>query len=458
MKRLLALIIIVATIIPLFVFPISAAENDAPKEEQLETEESEEESEKELEKESEAEDSTKNTFTMFENEQYTYIDCKEEDKKAQEFKERLIAILEDHTGVKYNAIKNNKQFITLQSIPLDVTSQICYYNLSDSKVFDISFNDENKEVRFDKIVQAIQASPKDKIVLDETFFDRIYTDADLDRAKKEESFWDKAINFFETVGNVFKVIFNLFDVFEIDNQNAGITITSGGFNLIQSDSELNKTISKIYNIMYPIGFAVMLLCWSFGMAKSTISASLDIKDKSSILHSIISLIIGLAAMSLAPQILTLLTGISRWLCEKIGYYATHISLEYFGETNLLDMSINASENGVTLIIIFLVIDLIFIINILWIALLQCLSPIFIGLMANEGTRKISFNFIKEYFKALLVPVLTVCYFGLVNAFQYGLNNYDSSTSSGVVTGLLASIVLAISTLGIAGKKLDKLIN
>ena len=278
------------------------------------------------------------------------------------------------------------------------------------------------------------------------------------RSKKEESFWDKATNFFETVGKVFKVIFNLFDIFEIDNQNAGITITSGGFNLIQSDSELNKTISKIYNIMYPIGFAVMLLCWSFGIAKSTISASLDIKDKSSILHSIISLIIGLAAMSLAPQILTLLTGISRWLCEEIGYHAIDISLEYFGETNLLDMIINASENGVTLIIIFLVIDLIFIINILWIALLQCLSPIFIGLMANQGTRKISFNFIKEYFKALLVPVLTVCYFGLVNAFQYGLNNFDSSTSSGRVTGLLASIVLAISTLGIAGKKLDKLIN
>ena len=86
------------------------------------------------------------------------------------------------------------------------------------------------------------------------------------------------------------------------------------------------------------------------------------------------------------------------------------------------------------------------------------TTIFIGLMANQGTRKISFNFIKEYFKAMLVPVLTVCYFGLVNAFQLGLNNFDSSTSGGTGTGLLASIVLAISTLSIAGKKLDKLIN
>ena len=70
-------------------------------------------------------------------------------------------------------------------------------------------------------------------------------------------------------------------------------------------------------------------------------------------------------------------------------------------------------------------------------------------MANEGTRKIGFNFIKEYFKALLVPSVTLIYFFL------------ASTLAGVshaAGGIIVALVLAISTLGIAGKKLDKLIN
>ena len=204
----------------------------------------------------------------------------------------------------------------------------------------------------------------------------------------------------------------------------------------------------------------MLLCWAFGIAKTTISSSLDIKDKSSIINAVISLIIGLAAMSLAPQILTLLTGVSQWLCTIINdkNYITWQNWEVITDIDISEILLNTINNSIASLLTLIILEYVFMINILWIALLQCLSPIFIGLMANEGTRKISFNFIKEYFKALLVPVLTVCYFGLVNAFQYGLNNYDSSTSSGTVTGLLASIVLAISTLSIAGKKLDKLIN
>ena len=81
-------------------------------------------------------------------------------------------------------------------------------------------------------------------------------------------------------------------------------------------------------------------------------------------------------------------------------------------------------------------------------ILRVLSPIFIGLMANEHTRKISFNFIKEYFKALLVPSVTLIYFFLA----------ISLTGVTHAFGLIVALVLAISTLGIAGKKLDKLIN
>ena len=264
---------------------------------------------------------------------------------------------------------------------------------------------------------------------------------------------------FTTIGNALSKLSNITDIFSgniatIDGNLAKITLESGGFNYVTANSNLNKIISVFYKLLYPIGFAIMLLCWSFGVAKGSISTSLDIKDKNSIIHSVLSLIIGLAAMSLAPQVLTLLTGASQWLCNSI--FDAAMKNEFLGSiTSNATLSIfsiftgGSSEKALFTAIVLLVVDLVFIINILWIALLQCLSPIFIGLMANKGTRKISFNFIKEYLKAMLVPVLTIIYFFLASSLM------QETFHAG---GLIVSVVLAISTLGIAGKKLDKLIN
>lgn len=274
------------------------------------------------------------------------------------------------------------------------------------------------------------------------------------RSKKEESFWDKAVNFFENTKKFFSFPIQMFNwnVISIDSEGINLTLREGGFNYVSESSPINTAISAIYKVIYPIGFIIMLLCWAFGIAKSTISASLDIKDKNSIIHSVIGLIIGVAAMSLAPQILTTLTGISRWLCNSIFDQSVFATItEKLGSVtaiNIQDIITKTSNEAFFTIIVLLVVDLIFMINILWIALLQCLSPIFVGLMANEGTRKIGFNFIKEYFKALLVPSVTLIYFFL------------ASTLAGVshAGGIIVALVLAISTLSIAGKKLDKLIN
>lgn len=274
------------------------------------------------------------------------------------------------------------------------------------------------------------------------------------RNKKEESFWDKAVNFFENAKKFFSFPIQMFNwnVVSIDGEGINLTLREGGFNYVSESSPINTVISSVYKVLYPIGFIVMLLCWAFGIAKSTISASLDIKDKNSIIHSVIGLIIGVAAMSLAPQILTTLTGISRWLCNSIfdqSVFETTLGNIKNASTLNVQSIINSTNNqALFTIIVLLVVDLIFMINILWIALLQCLSPIFVGLMANEGTRKIGFNFIKEYVKALLVPSVTLIYFFL------------ASTLAGVAHagGIIVALVLAISTLGIAGKKLDKLIN
>ena len=273
--------------------------------------------------------------------------------------------------------------------------------------------------------------------------------------EENKGFFEKAADFFSNAKKFFSFPIQMFNwnVISIDGEGINLTLREGGFNYVSESSPINTAISAVYKVIYPIGFIIMILCWAFGIAKSTISASLDIKDKNSIIHSVIGLIIGVAAMSLAPQILTTLTGISRWLCNSIFDQSVFATItEKLGSVTALNIQgiINSTSSNKVLFttIVLLVVDLIFMINILWIALLQCLSPIFVGLMANEGTRKIGFNFIKEYFKALLVPSVTLIYFFL------------ASTLAGVAHagGIIVALVLAISTLGIAGKKLDKLIN
>lgn len=429
MKRFLALIIIAVTIIPLFAFPISAEE--------------------------------KHEIVLYENGQYNMLFT--ESLSNEEDLNFFINLLVSHTEAPYdrNVVAQNENLILFSSGNLansEYNNKIIYSRRSIIISYD---SPESRSILFNKLAAKIQSLPKDKIVIDETFFDLVkepdWGNAGEETKEEKKEKEDNEGGFFKNAGKVFLAIVNFFDFFEMDSENVGDTLTSGGFNLIEPEGELNEMIKKIYNVLYPIGFITMLLCWGFGIAKSTISSSLDIKDKSSIIYSILSLILGVSAMSLSPQILTFLTGASRQLCEKIGSAEVAcISEEYFKQTNFLDMIIGGAEMGVTTLLVVLFVDLIFMVNILWIALLQCLSPIFIGLMANQGTRKMSFNFIKEYFKALLIPVVTVCYWCLVATFQADFNNFGTGT--GIIAGLLGSIVLAISTLSIAGKKLDKLIN
>lgn len=289
-----------------------------------------------------------------------------------------------------------------------------------------------------------------------------------ERDKKEESFWDKTIAFFDgtkdffvNAGKLVKGVLNFFNIF----QNIGdtrTTLSNGGFNFIYPASRINILIKNVYQALYPVGFIIMLICWGFSVTKSSISSSLDIKDKNSIIHSVLSLILALGAMTLSPQILTTLTGVSQWLCSTIDdiTYMTVGDIEpVIKSINVLDLIIGSIDTTSAVIIIAVIIEYVFMINILWIALLQCLSPIFIGLIANRGTRKITFNFIKEYLKALMLPVVTLTYYKLALGLLYDLGAANGAQHIGAFTvGLLGSIVLAISTVSIAGKKLDKLIN
>ena len=412
----------------------------------------------------EAQVATESDFVIFENGKYCVI-IGSSDKKNKEQTE-FINILVEHTGVPYdkehlNTNENSGNvFIGAYGVTESAKNKIYRFN---NDLYISFFTDEIKNTLFTDFKQKLKALPNDRIALDSSFWNgKHYIDDDSKASASEETNEtkdepqnnDNEAGFFETAGKVFKVIFNLFDIYEVDDETVGATLFSGGFNFIEYGGTFENTISTIYSTIYPIGIIVMIIAWSFSMAKSTVTVSFDAKDKGSIIYPIMSLIIVLCAMSFTPYILSTLTGISKWTCEIIGNSVT-VPMTYPETTNILDMALNGVYGGITCLLITLFVDLIFILNILWIALLQCLSPIFIGLMVNKGSRKIGFNFIKEYFKALLIPIVTLCYWCLVSAFQSDLN---ASEGAGLITGLLGSIVLAISTLSIAGKKLDKLIN
>lgn len=433
MKRLLALIIIAVTIIPLFAFPISAEE--------------------------------KHEIVLFENGQYKF---KLAGYNSDEDTAYLLNLFVSHTNTPYDEKSVSNQDVIYiiagawfsDEVKDNFNNKITYSRTNDDNVISIGYDSpENRTALFNKLDEKIRSLPNDRIAIDKSFFTIIENvEENNDNSGFISTIYNNITQGFNSLTQKIDDLNPLSKVFSgaiatVDKATAQTTIRNGGFNYVDEDSPLNNIIATIYKLLYPIGFITMLLCWGFGIAKSTISASLDIKDKSSIIHSVISLILGVAAMSLAPQILTLLTGVSQWLCDSI-FEAALIEelfekIEFEKALSILTIFTGgADQKSLFAIIVLLVVDLIFIINILWIALLQCLSPIFIGLMANQGTRKISFNFIKEYFKAMLVPVVTVIYFFLASTIVQETN----------IGGMIVALVLAISTLSIAGKKLDKLIN
>ena len=419
MKRILILFIVLLLVLPIFAFPVSA-ENEYT------------------------------AMTIFCQDKY-YVEILGDDA----FRTELINAIVEHTKVPYSYSEEN-DFGTINFVRDPEIEEGIYYVeskrlwITDYGIIFVCNEKPIKELieEFSKQIKIQTAYDGSSAwVVDVTSFKALYEEDDNGEKAEEEKKKD------EDEASVFETIKKFFDweFISMDSETIKATLLSGGFNYINNGSELNEVIDAVYKALYPIGFATMLLCWGFGIAKSSISSALDVKDKSSIIHSVISLIIGVAAMSLAPQILTILASASGWLCNSIfdqnifTSFIQNISIE---GVSIQDFLYSLGNQAIFTSIVLLVVSLIFMINILWLALLQCLSPIFIGLMANQSTRKISFNFIKEYFKALLVPTVTLIYFFLAFSFTGASGSLD----------LIVAIVLAISTLGIAGKKLDKLIN
>lgn len=251
----------------------------------------------------------------------------------------------------------------------------------------------------------------------------------------------------DTVKNVADTFSNLYnDAEKAINGSSGklatIFAAGGGYdNFVSKD--LNKAIASIYNCTYPFGVAVMIVCWVFGCAKHGLTSALDMSDKYSILRSLVSLIVGLAVLSLAPQIMTVGTSASYSLCRTIWVQ---------GDSNGMAI-ISEAGNALGFLIFEFVVCFVLMLNILYMAFLQAVSPIFVGFFGGESTKKLGFNFCKEYAKCLLVPPFTMAYTTLALHMM-------KNSANAIINGwsLIAGLVIGISAIGFAGKKLDRLIN
>lgn len=230
-------------------------------------------------------------------------------------------------------------------------------------------------------------------------------------------------------------------------------LRTGGRGFVSS--EFNSVITKIRNLFLPLGYCIMFVCWIIGMCKSGMSLNFDPGAKNGILQSGLSLLLCLFLMEVSMEIMESLSALCWEYCSNIP-----------GKTDLkndIDVVIGLVEGDSTEVwallqglwdsiktlavtLVSWIIEAVLILNITYMGLLQCFSPIFVGFAAGgEGTRRFATSFFKEYLRVCLVPPVLAVYVALC---------FELFTVSGV--GVFLCLVLGISIFSI-GKKIDKII-
>ncbi len=157
-----------------------------------------------------------------------------------------------------------------------------------------------------------------------------------------------------------------------------------------------KAVNKMYNVVYPLGVVIMLVCWAYGICKEGLSSMFDLADKHSIVRSCLSLIVGLTLLSLTGKILSVLISLSIQYTELIA-------------NNVPQSTVGFQSANISYLLFMGIVNIIFQLNVIQIAVLQGISPFFFGFAASESTRKLTFNFLKSYAKCLLAPIVTIAY-------------------------------------------------
>lgn len=198
-------------------------------------------------------------------------------------------------------------------------------------------------------------------------------------------------------------------------------------------SNVKSVVSTAYKVFYPFGFLILIISWVGSVFSAGFTLNLELENRNSILRAMLQLFIGLAFLSYAPYAMVLVYAISEAIRQQL----------------IQALQITVSPNGAAgyMFIVF-VTQIVWQVNMMRIALLQCIAPLAAGAAGGgEGVRRITANFAKEYILCCLTPAVTTVYFLLVDAMLL-----NSSVS------FFASIALGISIITVGRKTLEKIIH
>ena len=247
-----------------------------------------------------------------------------------------------------------------------------------------------------------------------------------------------------------------------DGSDEGSSLSKYLFDLLRTggkdfvSSEFNRAITKIRDLFLPLGYCIMFVCWIIGMCKCGVSLNFDPSAKDGILRSGLSLLLCLFLMEVSTEIMASLSSLCWEYCkdvyahtgitENLPKIVDYVSNDDIGDVLWIFDDIYQWLKEAGLGIIALIVEAVLLLNIAYMGLLQCFSPVFVGFAAGgDGTRRFATSFFKEYLKVCLVPPVLSVYVGLC---------FELFIVSSV--GVFLSLVLGISIFSIS-KKLDKII-
>ena len=191
-------------------------------------------------------------------------------------------------------------------------------------------------------------------------------------------------------------------------------------------------VNDVYEIFYPFGVFVMLIAWCFGVTQAGFTLNLDPTNKYSIIRALLQLLVGMVLLTITPWLLMLIFS----LCNGIRL--------------LVASQVQAVAGHSIVLFIF---QLKIYLNLAYIALLQCVSPVFMGAAAGgEGVRRFTTNFLKEYGLRCMEIVLVTLYVLMVDRIE---NSYSVTNNLGLISRILMPVVLSVSVFTI-DKKFEKL--
>lgn len=194
-------------------------------------------------------------------------------------------------------------------------------------------------------------------------------------------------------------------------------------------SVILDVVNDIYKVVYPFGIFIMLIAWIFNIGVSGFTMTLDPTNKYSILRALMQLFVGLILLTATPELLMLIFSFGNQL------------------KNLVVGTVQATSNHGFIQAIF---QLKIYLNLAYIAVLQCVSPLFIGTVSgNEATRRFAVNFLKEYGLRCMELVLVTLYILIIDRLE-NIFNWSEPLMDMIIT-----IVLSISVFTI-DKKFEKL--